>query len=114
MTVFNKSLMAGLDVLQRTDKASWFKYRGGSTLVFWRWNSFIVTMRDGFKNYFIRERLRDSPQKLSIQYPPRYCKLKELHEEKLEQIISANHVEPGYCHWDICFLMCLRGTIAFA
>ena len=59
--------------------------------------------RDGFKNYFTRERLRDSPKKLSMEYLPRDCKLKVLHEEKLERLISANYVEPRYFYGGILF-----------
>ena len=69
MKMFHKSFMAGLDVLQRADKVTWFEWLGGSTLVFWKWNSFIVATRDDFKNYFTRERLRNSPKKILMQHP---------------------------------------------
>ena len=82
--------------------------------MFWTWNSFIAAARDVFKNYFTREILRDYPKKLSMQSPPRDCKLKVLHEEKLERITSAKHVEPGYCHWGIPFSMHLREIMIFA
>ena len=53
-----KSIKVGRDVIEKACKASWFEWKGGSTLIFWRWHCFIAEARDGFPMFITQKDLR--------------------------------------------------------
>ena len=90
-------------MLKRADGASWFEWKDGLALVFWRWHNFMREARDGFPTQFLENQLRQTPKKVYPLSIPKDHKVKALIEDKLNRILQVRYLLRGYVHWDIIF-----------
>ena len=91
------------DVIVKAMKASWFKWLGGSTLVFWKWHDLKREARDGFPIFFLKKIQRQSKRKISKGTPPLDESLYLLFNEKLLRLLETGYIESGYIRWDVHF-----------
>ena len=86
---FHNSIQWGRDVIKKATGASWFEWKTGSTLVFWRWPRYLKEARDGFYMYInVDKRLgRLNSRKVCKSDLPISNELKALQVEKLSRII---------------------------
>jgi len=95
---FFSILKAGVDVLKRADRASWFEWKDSSALVFWHWHDFMREARDGFPTQFLENQLRWTPKKVYPPSIPKDHKVKALIEDKLNRILQVRYLLRGYVH----------------
>ena len=84
-----KDVIAGVDAIGRFDKADWWAWKEGSTLLYWRWpaGEQRQSARDGM-SIWIRSKLPRHQQKAR---PPDPLK-KELIRDKLQKILDRRYV----------------------
>ena len=90
---FLKDLEAGKDCLWYVGGATWWEWKAGSRLFFWRWTpEFREMARDGIPMYWI-------PGKLPhVKKPQSHIKdpaIKSQMRNKIEKIITRRYLEPG-------------------
>lgn len=80
----------GVDVLRRLSGSTWWDWSAGSSLLFWRWGSFLPQARDGMLPYlcgplpvFKRRSAQPDPTKLSLI------------ATKFDTIIRRGYIAPG-------------------
>ena len=93
---FDKSLVAGRDVLMKIGDASWFEWLGGSTLIFWKWHAFNQEARDGFPMFLLVDNIEELGFKVSKPSPSADPRLRNLYNEKLIRLIKTRHIESGF------------------
>ena len=99
-----KSIKAGREVIEKACDSTWFEWKGGSTLIFWRWPCFCEEARDGFDMFITQKGLRDTAKRVNVTSPPTDPRLRALFVEKLRRMIEAKYFEEGWSRWDIrCF-----------
>jgi len=104
MDEFSLSLKAGIDVIKKAAKATWFEWLGGSTLVFWRWNQWESVARDGFPMFMLSQPSKKDGKRIIKSSPPSSLPLRKLYIEKITKIITSNYLELGWVKWCIrCF-----------
>ena len=106
---FLKSIEIGRDVLKRASLSTWFEWKGGSTLVFWRWKTHQLEARDGFPMYILKNHLRKTPKRVVKVSPPSNSSCLKLYLEKLGRLLNIRYIQNGYVHWDIKFFHVPKG-----
>ena len=93
---FDKSLVAGRDMLMKIGDASWFEWLGGSTLIFWKWHAFNQEARDRFPMFLLVDNIEELGFKVSKPSPSADPRLRNLYNEKLIRLIKTRHIESGF------------------
>ena len=90
---FFRDLIAGRDCLNYSSKASWWEWKGGSRLLFWRWSpSFKAYARDGIPICWINNQ---RPTSKELQRPVKDKSAKDLMKDKLQNVRNKGYIQAG-------------------
>ena len=80
------------DCLRRVSDATWWEWKGGSTLFFWRWPKHIQReAEEGMAPWFVK-RMKPWKRRQPRETDPR---VRELVSEKLANVRSKRYIAPG-------------------
>ena len=105
---FWKDLEAGLNCLEYTSKCSWWEWKGGSRLLFWRWTpEFKKFARDGIPVFW-----KDVPKPSQKKVQPKIDDplIKERMREKVNKVRKRGYVIPGFVKSLIYFFAVPKGV----
>ena len=92
---FKRDVEAGKNCLFYSSQCTWWEWKGGSRLFFWRWPSYYKEKaRDGISMCWLDEKKRPNPKK--VQPPLSDDHSKKLAREKLIKVRKLGYVKDGF------------------
>jgi hypothetical protein len=105
---FFKDIVAGRDCITYSTRCTWWEWKGGSRLFFWRWvNEFKLHARDGIPICWLPNK---QPTSKKLQPPVKDKIVKQQMITKLNKVRHKGYVKPGFVRSLIKFFSVPKGS----